>query len=186
MSLAKNVYVHILRARETKWDLCLSEQSDTTTSKAAPFYLWNITTLLKKQKSQITKKLDKAPRLSISHKINPIFSSKSTMTEKDESWNNFWTNKIIKVNISSFHGPRPILWKSNEGKWFHKIFQRKETAGTEEDLMGRRFRWRDGASVATSGSVGEQQLKSSSCAFSLILNSKGENWFCGCRGRKTE
>ena len=142
----------------------------------------------KKQKSQITKELDKAPRLSISHKINPIFSSKSTMTEKDESWNNFWTNKIIKVNISSFHGPRPILWKSNEGKWFHKIFQRKETAGTEEDLMGRRFRWRDGASVATSGSVGEQQLKSSSCAFSLILNSsgKGKTDFAAARGRKTE
>ena len=34
--------------------------------------------------------------------------------------------------------------------------------------MGRRFRWRDGASVATSGSVGEQ-LKSS-----LILNSSGK------------
>ena len=43
----------------------------------------------------------------------------------------------------------------------------------EEDWMGRRFRWRDGASVATSGSVGEQ-LTSSSFAFSLILNSSGK------------
>ena len=44
----------------------------------------------------------------------------------------------------------------------------------EEDWMGRRLRWRDGASVATSGLVGEQQLKSSSFAFSLILNSSGK------------
>ena len=40
--------------------------------------------------------------------------------------------------------------------------------------MGRRFRWRDGASVATSGSVGEQHLQSLSFAFSLIFNSSGK------------
>ena len=40
--------------------------------------------------------------------------------------------------------------------------------------MGRRFRWRDGASVATSGSVGEQQLQSLSFAFSLVFNSSGK------------
>ena len=77
MSLAKDVYVHILRARETKWDLCLSEQSDTTTSKAAPFLFMehNVATEINKSHKY---KLEKAPRLTISHKVN-LFSSKGIM-----------------------------------------------------------------------------------------------------------
>ena len=47
------IFMYILWARETKWDLCLSEQSDTTTSKTA--LLWNIKTLLKWTKAKNTK-----------------------------------------------------------------------------------------------------------------------------------